>query len=225
MSPVLNQLDLKRQAIVYPETDGEPMVSNTVQFRWLVMLKQNLERLPLEVPFFVAGDLFWYPVEGQPNIRVAPDVMVAVGQPAGDRGSYLQWQENDVAPQVVFEILSPGNTEPEMSAKEQFYERYGVEEYYIFDPALNVLEGLLLDGDRFEVIAEMDGWVSPLLGIQFDLSGEELVVNMPDGKPFETYQALTERAETAERALEEERSRSAKLAEQLKALGIDPESL
>ncbi len=82
----------------------------------------------------------------------------------------------------------------------------------------------------------MNGWTSPQLGIVFDLSGDELVLKMPDGKPFETYQELmerakvaeeaaqvsTERAAAAERALEEERSRSEKLAEQLKALGVEP---
>jgi Uma2 family endonuclease len=35
---------------------------------------------------------------------------------------------------VVFEILSPGNRLAEMMAKFEFYDRYGVEEYYIYDP-------------------------------------------------------------------------------------------
>ncbi|TYQ25486.1 hypothetical protein [Pseudanabaena sp. UWO310] len=39
---------------------------------------------------FVAGDLFWYPVEGQSVIRRAPDVMVVFGRPKGARGSYIQ---------------------------------------------------------------------------------------------------------------------------------------
>ena len=35
-----------------------------------------------------------------------------------------------MAPQVVFEVLSPGNTPAEMKRKRLFYERYGVKEYY-----------------------------------------------------------------------------------------------
>ena len=31
-----------------------------------------------------------------------------------------------MAPQVVFEVLSPGNTRKEMAQKRVFYERYGV---------------------------------------------------------------------------------------------------
>jgi Uma2 family endonuclease len=78
---------------------------------------------------FVAGDLFWYPVEGKSNIVNAPDVMVVFGRPKGDRSSYQQWNEAGIAPQVVFEILSPSNTQNEMDRKLLFYERYGVQEY------------------------------------------------------------------------------------------------
>jgi len=90
---------------------------------------------------FVAGDLFWYPLEGNNRIRQAPDVLVAFGRPKGHRGSYRQWEEDNIAPQVVFEILSPGNRVMEMLKKEQFYDRYGVAEYYVYDPDDNELVG------------------------------------------------------------------------------------
>ena len=60
--------------------------------------------------------------------------MVVFGRPKGERGSYKQWEEGGIAPQVVFEILSPGNRLDEMIRKFRFYERYGVEEYYIYNP-------------------------------------------------------------------------------------------
>ena len=60
--------------------------------------------------------------------------MVAFGRPKGYRGSYKQWEESGIAPQAVFEILSPNNRVPEMERKFRFYEQYGVEEYYIYDP-------------------------------------------------------------------------------------------
>lgn len=52
--------------------------------------------------------LLWYPVESHPEIRTAPDVLVVFGRPKGHRGSYKQWEEDNIPPQVVFEILSPG---------------------------------------------------------------------------------------------------------------------
>jgi Uma2 family endonuclease len=128
-------LSLDRDTIIYPDSDGQPRADNTKQFGWIVLLKENLECLFAHDPqVFVAGDLLWYPVEGRPDIRVAPDVFVVKGRPKGDRGSYRQWQEEHIAPQVVFEILSPGNRAKEMIRKLKFYEQYGVEEYYIYDP-------------------------------------------------------------------------------------------
>jgi Uma2 family endonuclease len=59
--------------------------------------------------------------------------MVAFERHKGDRGSYKQWVKDNTAPQVVFEILSPSNRLKEMTKKLQFYDRYGVEEYYIYE--------------------------------------------------------------------------------------------
>jgi len=124
-----------KPAIIYPESDGQPMADNTLQFRWITVVQGNLAALFADRPdVFVAGDLLWYPVEGRADIRRAPDVMVAIGRPKGDRGAYLQWEEGGQPPQVVFEIWSPGNTIEEMARKHEFYERYGVSEYYLIDP-------------------------------------------------------------------------------------------
>ena len=123
------------QEIVYPDSDGKPMAENTKQFRWIVTIQGGLDALFKDDPnVFVAGDLLWYSVEGKPSIRLAPDAMVVFGRPKGDRGSYQQWREDGIPPQVVFEVLSPGNTLGEMLEKLRFYERYGVEEFYIYDP-------------------------------------------------------------------------------------------
>jgi Uma2 family endonuclease len=97
-------------AIVYPDSDGLPISDNTKQLRWIFTLYGNLVALFRDrLDVFVAGNLLWYPVEGQPEIRIGPDVFVAFGRPKGDRGSYKQWEEGGIAPSVVFEILSPGN--------------------------------------------------------------------------------------------------------------------
>jgi Uma2 family endonuclease len=186
-------------SIVYPESDGQPMAENTLQFEWIVTVKEGLAVLFRDRPdVFVAGDLLWYPVQGLPKIRVAPDAMVAFGRPKGYRGSYLQWKEDDIPPQVVFEILSPGNRDAEMLEKRYFYEKFGVQEYYIYDPELNVLEGWRREGPGLVRIDPMAGWVSPWLGITFDWSPEGLRLIRPDGKAFETFDEVTSRADSAE---------------------------
>ncbi len=90
---------ISQPEIIYPDTDGQPMANNTEQFHWLVVIEQNLEWLFANDPnVFIAGDLFWYPVEGKPQIVTAPDVMVVFDRSKGKRGSYQQWKEAGVAP-------------------------------------------------------------------------------------------------------------------------------
>ncbi len=110
-----------QSTVHYPDDDGQPMSDNTLQFKWIVLIKEGLETLFRHDPnVLVAGDLLWYPEEGKPKVRQAPDVMVVLGRPKGERGSYKQWEEDGIAPQVVFEVLSPGNRLDEIR-KFRFY--------------------------------------------------------------------------------------------------------
>lgn len=219
--------------VIYPQSDGQPMADNTEQFAWIVKIKENLEILfASQADIFIAGDLFWYPVQGNPNIKQAPDTMVVFGRPKEKRGSYLQWAEDNIPPQVVFEILSPGNTLKEMTKKLQFYQRYGVEEYYIYDPNKNDLNGLLRSGDSFEVIEEMNGWVSPRLGIRFTLTPDTLEIFSTSGQkflsPVEIDQLREQERQAKEAALQElqqERDRYQELLAKLKQQGIDTDNL
>jgi Uma2 family endonuclease len=245
------QADLDQ--ILYPDDDGLPMSDNTRQFQWIVTLQGNLDALYRDNPdVFVAGNLLWYAVEGQPALCRAPEAMVVFGRPKGYRGSYRQWQEGGVAPQAVFEVLSPSNEEAEMGRKFAFYDAYGVEEYYLYDPDAIELSGWRRQQGRLQPILQMDGWVSPRLGIRFDLSGDELVIFRPDGAPFLTYleqaeqrvesqqqaaaaqqqaaaaqqqaAAAQQQAAAARKQADQERERAERLAAMLRALGVDPEA-
>src|SRR6185312_9649308 len=67
-------------SVIYPESDGLPLADNTKQARWIVVLFCNLSALfRAAADVFVAADHFWYPVEGDPNERLAPDVFVVLG--------------------------------------------------------------------------------------------------------------------------------------------------
>jgi len=207
------------QPIIYPESDGQPMADNTRQFESIVMIQGGLAALFADRPdVFVAGDLLWYPAEGKPHIRAAPDTMVVFGRPPGHRGSYIQHEENHIAPQVVFEVLSPGNTRAEMRKKLSFYQRYGVQEYYEYDPDRGALRGWMRRGGRLEPIEAMEGWISPLLGIRFSLEGSDLALYDPDGQRFATFVEQARRAKA-------ERQRAERLAERLRQLGVDPDLL
>lgn len=226
---MIKAISFSESEIIYPDSDGKPMADNTKQFRWIVTIKENLECLFADNDHvFIAGDLLWYPVEGDNKTCQAPDAMVVFGRPKGDRGSYKQWLEDEIAPQVVFEILSPGNTKAEMRRKWQFYQRFGVEEYYLYDPDANDLQGWWRRGDQLEMIAAIDNWQSPLLQIRFQLESPQLAIFYPDGSRFLTTLEIKQKAELAEQQAQQERQRAelaeaklARLEAQLQALGIN----
>ena len=197
--------------VVYPEDDGQPMADNTLQFQWIVTIEGGLDACFRADPnVFVAGNLLWYAIEENNKIRAAPDAMVVFGRPKGRRSSYLQWREGGIAPQVVFEVLSPGNRFGELLEKFRFYERYGVEEYYVYDPDSFDLSGWLRTGGALQQIEHLDGWVSPRLGTRFELHGGELKIFGPDNRSFATYVELAQQRD--------------RLAARLRALGVDPEA-
>lgn len=206
----MNPFLIPSKDIYYPDSDGLPMSDNTKQLRWIVTLFENLASLfRHREDVFVSANQLWYPVEGEPFIRAAPDVYVVFGRPKGDRGSYKQWEEDDIPMTVVFEVLSPGNTRTELIDKFAFYEDYGVEEYYIYDPDANILQGFRRRGDSLVRVRPIHNYVSPRLGIRFDLSGAELIVRYPDGRPFLTREEREDEIEQVERAREDAEQRAA----------------
>jgi hypothetical protein len=95
-----------------------------------------------------------------------------------------------------------------MIRKFQFYEQYGVGEYYIYDPENELLDGWLRKQDKLAEITEMEGWTSPALGIRFQFIDGKLQIFGPGNRRFATYLELVQRAE--------------RVAEQLRALGVEP---
>lgn len=188
-----------KPARVYPDSDGKPMADNTLQGEWIAMLHGNLAALyrdePLVAP--VMNNL-WYPLEENEKLCQAPDVYVVFGRPKGYRGSYQQWEEDDVPIQVVFEILSPSNTAQEMLAKEVFYEEYGVEEYYIYDPEKNVFRVHLRQADMLMRHRFQGTFVSPRMGVRFQPGEPELQLFYPDGRPFLRFAEVKAALEVAE---------------------------
>ena len=212
--------------IIYPDSDGQPMADNTKQYQWIVKIKENLEILfASQDDVFIAGDLLWYPVEGSVKTCQAPDVMVVFGRPKGDRGSYQQWKENNIPPQVVFEILSPGNRTPQMINKSLFYQRYGVEEYYIYDPDTLELSGFVLTEDAFTVVENINGWISPRLRIRFQITTDNLEIYYPDGRKFLTTVELNRVAEQERQEKEVAIRQYQELLAKLQAKGIDLDTL
>jgi len=127
-----------------------------------------------------------------------------------------------------------------------FSQNYGVEEYYMYDSDTIEFTGSQRVGDRLEEIPEINRWVSPRLGIRFQMTPETLEIYRPDDRKFltsveldrlreqESQRADREQQEKqlAQQQLEEERTlrqqeqqRYQALIELLREKGIDPQQL
>ena len=226
--------------IIYPDSDGQPVTGNTHQVQWRVTIKENLALLFKEDDnVFVAGNLRWYPVKGNNELCQDPDALVAFGRPGGYRSSYQQWKEANIAPQIVFEVLSSSSRRMEMARKLEFYNKYGVEEYYEYDPYRIELVGWarssksgLLEVLNCETTEEREIWVSPRLNIRLVIKPDNLEIYDPNGDRFLTFTELSERLETANQPLEAEgqplndiQAEKERLAAKLRGMGIDPSKL
>lgn len=199
------------------------MAENTLQYRWIVRLVANLRHLLRDRVAFVAGDLLWYPepVAASPAPAQAPDAMVVLGRPPGDRGSYKQWEEDNIAPQVVFEILSPSNTMKELTLKQMFYERYGVLEMFFYEPETQNFWGFARPNpeQNFVLVTPLHlPWTSPTLQIRFELFDRGLEIFYPDGEPFRDPETAILERQTLQTKLD-------RAIAKLKDLGIDPDDL
>jgi hypothetical protein len=228
MSPRAAPVLSSAGTVIYPDSDGQPMADTTEQFAFIQLVSANLDAIRTD---FVAGDHLWYPVEGRPDIRVAPDVYVAVGRPKGHRGSYRQWNEANVPLTVVFEWWSPNSTFPMQVEKLRFYERYGVSEFYSWDQVRGTFAAFVRRDAGLDPVDTSQGFTSPILGIRFEVK-DALRLYRPDGTPFLTLAEMEAQrdAAAAERdAAAAERdaalAKTAALEARLRALGIDPTSI
>ena len=198
------------ERVHYPDDDGLPMSDNTLQMKWIFRLYGNLQVMyRQDDTVFVAANHLVYPVEGDNKTRQAPDVLVAFGRPKLERGSYRVWEEEGVFPQVVIEVWSPGNRYADMQAKFAFYEKYGAEEYYILYPEFPAFaEVYLRSGDRLVRVEEVNGFVSPRMGLRISLGRGQLELEGADGLPLPTVEELMTRHQEAEHAARVQREKA-----------------
>jgi hypothetical protein len=224
--------------IEYPITDDEPVGVASLQFRWMVTLYSHIDFLFADrADVVVHADNFVYPVEGRPDVRVAPDVYVAFGRPKQDHGNYKVWEEGGVFPQVVIELRGPDDTDADMYRKHRDYDRFGAEEYYMCDPERVALEVYRREAAGLVAVPFAGRYTSPLMGVTFDMTGDELAVFDSDGERFLTVEEQSELLAAARRHADAKRRRADALKEwaaarqrverysaRLRALGIDPDA-
>jgi Uma2 family endonuclease len=66
-------------------------------------------------------------------------------------------------PDLIIEILSPGNSRHDKTVKKQLYEKFGVKEYWIIDPDSKTTTGYSFTNNKLIEIGEFEGELKSIL--------------------------------------------------------------
>ena len=166
------------------------------------------------------------------NVRVAPDVYVALGVDADairSRRLYLPWEVGK-PPDWVFEVASESTSHVDTGRKRRIYAGIGISEYWRFDPSGGEYHGQPLAGERLvdgiyqpiELTTEPDGILkgySDALGISLCWDdGRPRIYNPATGEYLRSASEVREQVRQSEAALEAERAETRRLRERLRRL-------
>ncbi len=96
---------------------------------------------------------------------VQPDIVVVLQENMGilNEAGHIHG-----VPDLLVEILSPGNSDHDLVRKKALYEKFGVKEYWIVDPESSLVKVFVLDSGSYQLKSEETKRISsPLLGTSF----------------------------------------------------------
>ena len=88
----------------------------------------------------------------------------------------------------------------------EFYTKYGVEEYYSYDPDDNTFIVHVRQGNELVRLEGLPKWTSPLLKISFELTDYKLKIYDPEGQIFLSFRELGRKVRRQKMEFEEELS-------------------
>lgn len=120
------------------------------------------------------GELYYAPIDVvlDPENIVQPDLVYVSAAKAG----IVQRRAVFGTPELLIELVSPSSVRRDRYDKKELYARFGVEEYWIGDPANASLEVLTLRTGRYELhcAAEEAGRVTSLVLPQLEFELNEI---------------------------------------------------
>lgn len=178
-----------REEVYYPSEIKDEMGETAIHFLLISELFHLLRAFfASRSDVAVAADLMVYYSEGNPKKWLAPDVFVCFGVENKLRRTFKTWEEN-VFPQVVFEIASDSTFENDLGGKRLEYARLGAEEYYLLDPERQYLPQPLMafrreQGRFVSVNVENNRVLSSLLNLEIVDTGKSFRLFDPKEQKF-----------------------------------------
>jgi Uma2 family endonuclease len=239
-----NPLQYLPTAEELPDSDDTP-VDNELQILIPILLRAILALLwadRMDWFFGVNMGVYYEPDKA----AIVPDGFLSLGvERYKARGklrlSYVLWQEHNIVPQWVLEVVSktPGDEYDDKMTK---YAQIGVLYYVIYNPDYSRRD----KHDPFEVYRLVNGvyvrqtgnpvWMPEIgLGIGCEVGTHEGCtrewlywydqLSRRLLAPANVIEQERQRAELAQQQLEQERQRAERLAERLRQMGVDPDTL
>ncbi|MEA5449663.1 Uma2 family endonuclease [Leptolyngbya sp. CCNP1308] len=206
---------------------NEPEMESSLHYAQLALLVACLEWLWRDrTDFFIGANLTIYFSREQLKNRDfrGPDFFLINQTERRPRKSWVVWEEGGQYPDLIIELLSPATAKTDRSLKKVLYQdRFRTPEYFWFSPETLEFEGYRLVGQHYDAIAPNAAgqrW-SEVLGLFLGVQNETLRYFHSSGELVPTPE---EAAAAAQAAAQQAQERGDRLAEQLKALGVEPEA-
>jgi len=211
--------------------DGEPLESNRHRIAMNLLIRSLQQAWVDRDDYFVGGNMFVYYSRAQVKNRdfKGPDFFAVTGVSKKERKSWVVWEE-EKAPDVVIELLSPSTVNFDRTEKKQIYQnKMRVSEYFWYDPFNSEdFAGFFLNSGVYQpLVFNEQGWlISQSLGLALVRWSGSYRGVMAVWLRWATL--LGEVLRTGHELAEQERERAEKaheradrLAEKLRSLGID----
>lgn len=198
---------------------NEPEMESSLHYAQLALLVACLEWLWRDrSDFFIGANLTIYFSREQLKSRDfrGPDFFLVNRTEQRPRRSWVVWEEGGQYPDLIIELLSDSTAQTDKNLKKRLYQdRFRTPEYFWFSPETLEFEGFRLVNQRYEPIVP-----NPAGGCWSETLG--LFLGVREGM-LRYFLASGELVLTPEEAAAQAMERSQKLAEQLRALGVEPE--
>lgn len=197
----------------------EPEMESSLHYAQLALLVTCLEWLWRDrSDFFIGANLTIYFSRQQLKNREfrGPDLFLVKQTANYPRRSWVVWEEDDRYPSFILELLSPATADVDKTLKKSLYQdRFHTHEYFWFLPDTLELAG-------FRLINQIYQPIDPNNADWFWSEELELFLGVHQGQ-LRYFLHTGELVFTPTEAAIQAQQQAEQLAEQIKALGIEPE--
>jgi Uma2 family endonuclease len=213
----------------------EPEMESSLHYTQLLILVTCLEWLWRDrEDFFIGANLSIYYSRQQLKSRDfrGPDFFLVKDTQKRPRLSWVTWEEDGKYPNLIIELLSDSTAKVDKGLKKDLYQnQFRTPEYFWFSPnSLELLGWRLTNSEYKPIPASENAWYwSQELGLYLGIWEDRLRYFTVEGRlvptPEEANLEAIRKADTERQRADAAENKAAILAQRLRELGIEPDSL